>query len=157
MEPILVMMSFPRLTCFLLCRLSVFVSIDSFYSSLFIFIIYSVLFCFSFLFLLLYHPSLLHQFLHPFVLSSSSSSHFPFTFSLLFFLHSPELLPSFFSSSVSLVAVALRNQKVRITGGNGQVTEVSDSVSMPTLSQLTLCFEVERTNQKQVCFLSAAR
>ncbi|KAL7388596.1 hypothetical protein ABVT39_017242 [Epinephelus coioides] len=47
------------------------------------------------------------------------------------------------------VAVALRNQKVTISGGNSQVTEVSNSVSIPSLSQLTLCFEVERSSQKQ--------
>uniref|UniRef100_A0A673BF43 Adhesion G-protein coupled receptor G6 n=1 Tax=Sphaeramia orbicularis TaxID=375764 RepID=A0A673BF43_9TELE len=47
------------------------------------------------------------------------------------------------------VAVALRNQKVRVTGGNGQVTQVSSSVNIPTLSQLTTCLEVERTSQKQ--------
>lgn len=37
-----------------------------------------------------------------------------------------------------------------IAGGSGHVTQVSDSVLFPELSQLTLCFEVERTNQKQV-------
>ncbi|XP_040920038.1 adhesion G-protein coupled receptor G6 isoform X5 [Toxotes jaculatrix] len=47
------------------------------------------------------------------------------------------------------VAVALRNQKVSISGGNGQVMEVSNSVSIPELSQLTLCFEVQRNSQKQ--------
>ncbi|XP_074472755.1 adhesion G-protein coupled receptor G6 isoform X21 [Sebastes fasciatus] len=47
------------------------------------------------------------------------------------------------------VAVALRNQKVTISRGNGQITEVANSVSIPTLSHLTLCFEVERSSQKQ--------
>ncbi|XP_056872981.1 adhesion G-protein coupled receptor G6 isoform X11 [Takifugu flavidus] len=47
------------------------------------------------------------------------------------------------------VAVALRNQKVLISGGSSHITEVSDSVSLPTLSQFTLCFEVERITQKQ--------
>ncbi|XP_075968244.1 adhesion G-protein coupled receptor G6 [Anarhichas minor] len=54
-----------------------------------------------------------------------------------------------FSVSFRHVAVALRNQKVNISRGNGQFTEVSNSVTMPTLSQLTLCFEVERSSQKQ--------
>ncbi|KAM8832062.1 adhesion G-protein coupled receptor G6 isoform 5-T5 [Spinachia spinachia] len=54
-----------------------------------------------------------------------------------------------FSVSFRHVAVALRNQKVTISRGNAQVAEVSDSVSMPTLSQLTLCLEVERSSQKQ--------
>ncbi|KAM3603119.1 uncharacterized protein V6R79_016738 [Siganus canaliculatus] len=54
-----------------------------------------------------------------------------------------------FSVSFRHVAVALRNQKVSISGGNGQVTVVSGSVSIPPLSQLTLCFEAERSSQKQ--------
>ncbi|XP_039649779.1 adhesion G-protein coupled receptor G6-like, partial [Perca fluviatilis] len=55
-----------------------------------------------------------------------------------------------FSVSFRHVAVALRNQKVTISNGHGQVTEVANSVSIPTLSQLTLCFEVERIgSQKQ--------
>ncbi|XP_031735807.1 adhesion G-protein coupled receptor G6-like isoform X2 [Anarrhichthys ocellatus] len=54
-----------------------------------------------------------------------------------------------FSVSFRHVAVALRNQKVNISRGNGQFTEVSNSVTMPTLSQLTLCFEVERSSQKR--------
>ncbi|XP_011610082.2 adhesion G-protein coupled receptor G6 isoform X10 [Takifugu rubripes] len=54
-----------------------------------------------------------------------------------------------FSVSFKHVAVALRNQKVLISGGNSHITEVSDSVSLPTLSQFTLCFEVERITQKQ--------
>ncbi|TWW68495.1 G-protein coupled receptor G6 [Takifugu flavidus] len=55
-----------------------------------------------------------------------------------------------FSVSFKHVAVALRNQKVLISGGSSHITEVSDSVSLPTLSQFTLCFEVERITQKQV-------
>ncbi|XP_022620605.1 adhesion G-protein coupled receptor G6 [Seriola dumerili] len=47
------------------------------------------------------------------------------------------------------VAVALRNQKVKISGGNGHVTKVANSVSIPALTQLTLCFELERNGQKQ--------
>nr|XP_046229519.1 adhesion G-protein coupled receptor G6 isoform X5 [Scatophagus argus] len=54
-----------------------------------------------------------------------------------------------FSVSFRHVAVALRNQKVSISSGNGQVTQVSASVSIPTLSQLTLCFELERSSHKQ--------
>lgn len=54
-----------------------------------------------------------------------------------------------FSVSFRHVAVALRNQKVKITGGNGQVTKVANSVTIPTLSQLTICFEVERISLKQ--------
>ncbi|XP_074472737.1 adhesion G-protein coupled receptor G6 isoform X5 [Sebastes fasciatus] len=54
-----------------------------------------------------------------------------------------------FSVSFRHVAVALRNQKVTISRGNGQITEVANSVSIPTLSHLTLCFEVERSSQKQ--------
>lgn len=46
--------------------------------------------------------------------------------------------------------MALRNQKVLVTGGNGQVTELRDSVSMPTLSEFTLCLEAERITDKQV-------
>ncbi|XP_042359474.1 LOW QUALITY PROTEIN: adhesion G-protein coupled receptor G6 [Plectropomus leopardus] len=54
-----------------------------------------------------------------------------------------------FSVSYRHVAVALRNQKVTISGGNGQVTEVSTSVSIPPLTHLTLCFELERSRHKQ--------
>ncbi|XP_034006813.1 adhesion G-protein coupled receptor G6 isoform X8 [Trematomus bernacchii] len=54
-----------------------------------------------------------------------------------------------FSVSFRHVAVALRNQKVTISHGNGQVTQVSGSVSIPTLSHLTLCFELERTGNKK--------
>uniref|UniRef100_UPI0037E8AD3C adhesion G-protein coupled receptor G6 isoform X2 n=1 Tax=Semicossyphus pulcher TaxID=241346 RepID=UPI0037E8AD3C len=54
-----------------------------------------------------------------------------------------------FSVSFRHVAVALRNQKVTITSGNGQVTKVVETLSIPTLSHLTLCFELERSSQKQ--------
>ncbi|XP_071323526.1 adhesion G-protein coupled receptor G6 isoform X8 [Trachinotus anak] len=54
-----------------------------------------------------------------------------------------------FKVSFRHVAVALRNQKVKITAGNGKVTEVANSVSIPVLTQLTLCFELERTSNKQ--------
>lgn len=102
----------------------------------------------------------LHSSVSPFILPNSS--YFAHIFLLFFpfpsclcalsskiFLHSSSCL-LFFSSSISPVAVALRNQKVRIAGGYSQFTKVSSSVSMPTLSQLTVCFEVERTNTKQV-------
>ncbi|XP_023266849.1 adhesion G-protein coupled receptor G6 isoform X3 [Seriola lalandi dorsalis] len=54
-----------------------------------------------------------------------------------------------FSVSFRHVAVALRNQKVKISGGNGHVTKVANSISIPALTQLTLCFELERNSQKQ--------
>ncbi|XP_068198197.1 adhesion G-protein coupled receptor G6 isoform X4 [Antennarius striatus] len=54
-----------------------------------------------------------------------------------------------FSVSFRHVAVALRNQKVAIAGGNGRVTTASDSVSIPALSHLTVCFELERSAHKQ--------
>lgn len=63
------------------------------------------------------------------------------------FWSSPPRLPFSVSSSV---AVALRNQKVTINNGNGQVAMVSSSVSIPALSELTVCFEVERIASKQV-------
>uniref|UniRef100_A0A8C4IFP4 Adhesion G-protein coupled receptor G6 n=1 Tax=Dicentrarchus labrax TaxID=13489 RepID=A0A8C4IFP4_DICLA len=55
-----------------------------------------------------------------------------------------------FSVSFRHVAVALRNQKVTISNGNSQTTEVSNSVSIPALSHLTLCFELERNSDKKV-------
>lgn len=75
-------------------------------------------------------------------------------FTSTFILHLPSL--SSLSSSCSLllvfflVAVALRNQKVSISNGNGQVTKVTDAVSMPMLAEFTVCFEVERSSQAQV-------
>lgn len=67
-------------------------------------------------------------------------------------LHRASLLSSFFPFlSSPAVAVALRNQKVAISGGSdGHVTQVSEAVEFPELSELTLCFEVERIAQKQV-------
>ncbi|KAJ0026987.1 hypothetical protein NQD34_017987 [Periophthalmus magnuspinnatus] len=41
------------------------------------------------------------------------------------------------------------NQKITVNSGNGQVTKVSSSVSMPTLSHLTVCFEAQRISLKQ--------
>ncbi|XP_078799137.1 adhesion G-protein coupled receptor G6 isoform X17 [Oryzias latipes] len=54
-----------------------------------------------------------------------------------------------FSVSFRHVAVALRNQKVTVNNGNGQVAMVSSSVAIPTLLELTVCFEVERIANKQ--------
>ncbi|XP_030261171.1 adhesion G-protein coupled receptor G6 isoform X5 [Sparus aurata] len=54
-----------------------------------------------------------------------------------------------FSVSFLHVAVGLRNQKVTISSSSGQVTEASSSVSIPTLSQLTLCFELERISANE--------
>ncbi|XP_041660509.1 adhesion G-protein coupled receptor G6 isoform X3 [Cheilinus undulatus] len=54
-----------------------------------------------------------------------------------------------FSVSFRHVAVALRNQKVTIDGGSGQVTRVVEKISIPALGHLTLCFELERSSQKQ--------
>ncbi|XP_019110247.1 adhesion G-protein coupled receptor G6 isoform X10 [Larimichthys crocea] len=53
-----------------------------------------------------------------------------------------------FRVSFQHVAVALRNQKVSISAGNSYVTQISNSVSIPTLSDLTICFEVQRSSQK---------
>ncbi|XP_039454640.1 adhesion G-protein coupled receptor G6 isoform X2 [Oreochromis aureus] len=54
-----------------------------------------------------------------------------------------------FRVSFQHVAVALRNQKIKMTSGVGQITKVANSVSIPALSQLTICFEVERISLKQ--------
>lgn len=47
------------------------------------------------------------------------------------------------------VAVDLRNQKIHVTSGNGHMTKLSSSVSVPALSHLTVCFEAQRTSLKQ--------
>ncbi|KAK2855836.1 hypothetical protein Q5P01_004571 [Channa striata] len=47
------------------------------------------------------------------------------------------------------VAVVLRNQKVRTYGDNSRVTQVANTVSIPTLTQLTICFELQRQSDKQ--------
>lgn len=66
------------------------------------------------------------------------------------------LIPFHFLSS-SAVAVALRNQKVVISGGSdGHVTQVSEAIEFPELSELTLCFEVERIAQKQVIRMTSS-
>ncbi|KAM7368290.1 hypothetical protein PAMP_014525 [Pampus punctatissimus] len=54
-----------------------------------------------------------------------------------------------FSVSFRHVAVALRNQKVSISSSVGKITKVSNSVTIPTLNQFTLCFELERNKLKQ--------
>ncbi|XP_067338140.1 adhesion G-protein coupled receptor G6 isoform X5 [Channa argus] len=54
-----------------------------------------------------------------------------------------------FNVSFQHVAVALRNQKVRVSDDNGRFTQVSNTVSIPTLSQLTICFEVQGNSAKQ--------
>nr|XP_046154385.1 adhesion G-protein coupled receptor G6-like isoform X8 [Oncorhynchus gorbuscha] len=53
-----------------------------------------------------------------------------------------------FSVSYRQVAVALRNQKVTVSNGAGKVVQVSNSVTIPTLQQFTVCFEIARPNQK---------
>ncbi|XP_055005317.1 adhesion G-protein coupled receptor G6 isoform X6 [Boleophthalmus pectinirostris] len=47
------------------------------------------------------------------------------------------------------VAVDLRNQKIAVNSGNSQVTKLSSSITMPTLSHLTVCFEAQRSSTKQ--------
>ncbi|XP_061559618.1 adhesion G-protein coupled receptor G6 [Phycodurus eques] len=54
-----------------------------------------------------------------------------------------------FRISFRHVAVALRNQKVSITGDNVPGAKVSSSVAMPTLHHLTLCLEMERSGPPQ--------
>ncbi|XP_053737857.1 adhesion G-protein coupled receptor G6 isoform X2 [Synchiropus splendidus] len=55
-----------------------------------------------------------------------------------------------FLASVRHVAVALRNQKVTLAGSSGGGgTEASGSVSIPELSQLTVCFELEGLQHQQ--------
>ncbi|XP_045576783.1 adhesion G-protein coupled receptor G6 isoform X10 [Salmo salar] len=53
-----------------------------------------------------------------------------------------------FSVSYRQVAVALRNQKVTVSNGAGKVVQVSNSVTIPTLQQFTVCFEIAQPNQK---------
>uniref|UniRef100_A0A1A8ASD9 Adhesion G-protein coupled receptor G6 n=1 Tax=Nothobranchius furzeri TaxID=105023 RepID=A0A1A8ASD9_NOTFU len=69
-------------------------------------------------------------------------------------LHPVFWIVLFWISLHRTVAVALRNQKVKISDGNGQVIRVSSSVSIPALRELTVCFEVERTayNQREWLF-----
>ncbi|XP_061785249.1 adhesion G-protein coupled receptor G6 isoform X2 [Nerophis lumbriciformis] len=55
-----------------------------------------------------------------------------------------------FRANFRHVAVALRNLKVSVAGGNGQFATVSSSVAMPTLHHLTLCFDLERSAHQQV-------
>ncbi|TSL47663.1 Adhesion G-protein coupled receptor G6 [Bagarius yarrelli] len=52
-----------------------------------------------------------------------------------------------FSVSYRQVAVALRNQKVALPQNPRDVVQVSKSVSMPSLSQFTTCFEIAAQSQ----------
>ncbi|XP_018598055.1 adhesion G-protein coupled receptor G6 isoform X7 [Scleropages formosus] len=54
-----------------------------------------------------------------------------------------------FNISYRQVAVALRNQKVALPQNAAKVIQVSNQVSIPTLQQFTVCFEVARTTQKK--------
>ncbi|XP_049612085.1 adhesion G-protein coupled receptor G6 isoform X9 [Syngnathus scovelli] len=54
-----------------------------------------------------------------------------------------------FRISFRHVAVALRNQKVSVAGGNVPGARVSPSVDVPTLRHLTLCLEMERSGPPQ--------
>ncbi|KAK7907302.1 hypothetical protein WMY93_015914 [Mugilogobius chulae] len=47
------------------------------------------------------------------------------------------------------VAVDMRSQKVRFDNGNNNVIKLSSSVPVPTLSHLTICFEIQRNTIKQ--------
>ncbi|XP_028330321.1 adhesion G-protein coupled receptor G6-like isoform X2 [Gouania willdenowi] len=68
----------------------------------------------------------------------------------LFFITYVNVQKRGFSVRFQHVAVSLKIQKVKITStGSGQVTEVADSVSIPALSHLTVCFEVERSSLEQ--------
>ncbi|XP_046877390.1 adhesion G-protein coupled receptor G6 isoform X1 [Hypomesus transpacificus] len=53
-----------------------------------------------------------------------------------------------FSVSYRQVAVALRNQKVTLSNGNGKAVTLSNSVTFPALQSLTFCCEMARSSQK---------
>ncbi|XP_073673035.1 adhesion G-protein coupled receptor G6 isoform X2 [Garra rufa] len=53
-----------------------------------------------------------------------------------------------FHISYKQVAVALRNQKVTMPKSGKNVVRAANSVSIPTLSAFTVCFEIARTAQK---------
>ncbi|KAL0967443.1 hypothetical protein UPYG_G00252310 [Umbra pygmaea] len=53
-----------------------------------------------------------------------------------------------FSISYRQVAVSLRNQKVTVTNGASKVVQVSSLVSIPSLSEFTVCFEIARASLK---------
>ncbi|XP_062323775.1 adhesion G-protein coupled receptor G6 isoform X1 [Osmerus eperlanus] len=55
-----------------------------------------------------------------------------------------------FSVSYRQVAVALRNQKVTLSNGNGKVVTLSNSVTFPALQSLTFCCEMARNSQKAI-------
>ena len=46
------------------------------------------------------------------------------------------------------VAVALRNQKVTLSNGNGKAVTLANSVTFPALQSLTFCCEMARSSQK---------
>ncbi|KAJ8009089.1 hypothetical protein DPEC_G00085240 [Dallia pectoralis] len=50
--------------------------------------------------------------------------------------------------SCASVAVALRNQKVTVSNGASKVIQVSSSVTIPTLQEFTVCFEIARASLK---------
>ncbi|CAL8315385.1 unnamed protein product [Lota lota] len=59
-----------------------------------------------------------------------------------------------FRVSYHHVAVALRNQKVLLNGG--KISTVAKSIAIPTMSHMTICFEVAgtaRTNKESIYFL----
>ncbi|XP_060770221.1 adhesion G-protein coupled receptor G6 isoform X3 [Neoarius graeffei] len=58
-----------------------------------------------------------------------------------------------FSISYRQVAVALRNQKVTVPQKFSDVVRVSSSVSIPTLSQFTVCFEIAGQSQTGSVFI----
>ncbi|KAG7460950.1 hypothetical protein MATL_G00204360 [Megalops atlanticus] len=53
-----------------------------------------------------------------------------------------------FNVSYRQVAVALRNQKVKVPQGNGKIIQAAPSVTIPNLQQFTACFEISRSSQK---------
>ncbi|KAI1897535.1 hypothetical protein AGOR_G00084270 [Albula goreensis] len=52
-----------------------------------------------------------------------------------------------FNITYRQVAVALRNQKVRIPQSEAKVVQASSQVTIPTLQQFTVCFEISRSSQ----------
>ncbi|XP_064196223.1 adhesion G-protein coupled receptor G6 isoform X4 [Anguilla rostrata] len=53
-----------------------------------------------------------------------------------------------FNITYRQVAVALRNQKVRIPQGAGQAIQASSLVTIPSLQMFTVCFEIARHKQR---------
>lgn len=142
---------------FLLLLLSIFVIFTLFHSLVLLF------WNFVFYFISVFFPFLswILNFSWIFFYSFCSFTLFPFAvacfFPVSFLLFTFLVFCLYFSSFLLLdvclcvlVAVALRNQKIKMSSGVGQITKVANSVSIPALSQLTICFEVERTHLKQV-------